>query len=35
VDLDGATLLDEARTEEEKLETEISDSGFPMAFFLG
>lgn len=34
-DLDGATLLDEARQEEEKLETEVSESGFPMGFTLG
>lgn len=34
-DLDGATLLDEARMEEEKLEIEIFESGFPMAFMLG
>lgn len=35
VDLDGATLLDEALTEKEKLEAEIFDSGFPMGFMLG
>lgn len=35
VDLDGATLLDEARTEEEQLTTEIYEHGFPMGFTLG
>jgi hypothetical protein len=35
VDLDGATLLEEARQEEEKLEQEVSESGFPMGFLLG
>jgi len=35
VDLDGATLLDEARTEEETLTLEIYEHGFPMGFVLG
>jgi hypothetical protein len=35
VDLDGATLLEEARSEEETLTTEIYEHGWPMGFFLG
>jgi len=34
-DLDGSALLDEARTEEEQLNIEIMETGFPMAFLLG
>lgn len=34
-DLDGATLLDEARGEEQQLEVEIFESGYPMGFMLG
>lgn len=33
-DLDGSTLLDEARSEEEALNEEIGESGFPMAFMV-
>jgi len=35
VDLDGGTLLEEARAEEEILTTEIYEHGFPMGFTLG
>lgn len=35
VDLDGSTLLEEARAEEEILTTEIYEHGFPMGFVLG
>jgi len=35
VDLDGQALLEEARSEEEKLQEEIGLAGFPMMFQTG
>lgn len=35
VDLDGGTLLEEAASEEEKLNTDVYELGFPMGFFVG
>jgi len=35
VELDGQVLLEEARTEEEKLQEEIMQAGYPMHFMMG